>query len=397
MTFDELIAPITRDKFFSEIYDRRPLHIAAPAGGAKAATLGWEDLNRLLAIRAHWTPANLKLLINSRAMASEFYTASVDTREGPQLRADPAKVDVFLGMGASLVADALEEVSPPVRAICDMLADTFGGRSGANAYASFQGVQAFASHCDLHDVFALQCDGEKTWRLYQNRALDPVDPPSPVGDAQQRIDAEKGPVAGEVRMRPGDILYLPRGWYHDALASSTRSLHISFAVMPLYGRALFRLLEAEAMEDPEFRAYLPDGRGDGGAALGARLDLLAGRLADILRRPSFTAALVNRQRELTTPAYPLHLPERLQLEHFMRLDVPAELARGHAAASVRTPGGEFPVELGIAEAVEWLLQRPAISVQELGARYRHLPQAPLRAAVERLAQAGVLRAYTPKL
>jgi ribosomal protein L16 Arg81 hydroxylase len=31
-------------------------------------------------------------------------------------------------------------------------------------------------------------------------------------------------------MKPGDVLYLPRGQYHEALASSDASLHLSFGI-----------------------------------------------------------------------------------------------------------------------------------------------------------------------
>ncbi len=69
-------------------------------------------------------------------------------------------------------------------------------------------------------------------------------------------------------MRPGDVLYLPRGWYHDALAVDGPSLHVTLSVTPLYGRILFRLLEPAAMQDPAFRAWLPPADRDGGRGPG---------------------------------------------------------------------------------------------------------------------------------
>ena len=44
-------------------------------------------------------------------------------------------------------------------------------------------------------------------------------------------------------MKPGDILYLPRGQYHDALTGDRASLHVTFGVAPATGLALFKLLE----------------------------------------------------------------------------------------------------------------------------------------------------------
>ena len=52
-------------------------------------------------------------------------------------------------------------------------------------YCSFKGVQAFQTHYDLHDVFAVQAEGEKTWRIYESRADAPVTP-LPPGDEVEK-------------------------------------------------------------------------------------------------------------------------------------------------------------------------------------------------------------------
>ena len=96
---------------------------------------------------------------------------------------------------------------------------------------------------------------------------------------QRAIDAARGPLAMEVRMRPGDVLYLPRGVYHDALAEDGASLHVSFSAAPHSGQRVMQLLEAAAMRDPDFRAYLPDWRAEGGATLASHLTALGEKLA----------------------------------------------------------------------------------------------------------------------
>ena len=79
--------------------------------------------------------------------------------------ADPNKVAAFLSMGASFVGNSIEQIAPETRAVTDMLAQHLGGRANANLYCSFGGIQAFASHFDPHEVFALHCEGEKVWRV----------------------------------------------------------------------------------------------------------------------------------------------------------------------------------------------------------------------------------------
>jgi len=162
------------------------------------------------------------------------------------LRPSPARIQPLLAKGASLIADGVEALTPEIATLSTALSRHFAGLVGANIYCSFGGVQAFNTHFDLHHVFAVQVEGEKTWRLYQNRADQPIDFPADGPDARQWFARTRGPLMHEVLMRPGDVLYLPRGWYHDALTPSGSSLHVTFSVTPLYGRIMFGLLEAAA-------------------------------------------------------------------------------------------------------------------------------------------------------
>lgn len=394
MRFADLIAPIPAERFTADYFGQRPVHIPARPESRRGGLIDWRGFNALLAIRSHWTESNLRLVMNSRPVLPEFYMDEAATLGGPVTRANPAKLDVFLAMGASLVANSVEDICPEIRAVTTDLADRFAGKAGANLYCSYRGIQAFASHCDLHEVFALQCEGEKRWRIYANRAAAPVQALQGT-DAQEVIDRTKGPVALEARLRPGDLLYIPRGFYHDALAGSGASLHVTFSVAPPDGRILFRLLEELAVEDQAFREYLPDARRGGGPALEARLAALSGRIAAIMASPRFAEALADRQARLAEPDHHFSLPQRMKLDFLARSDAPVELAAGPEGAVIRAAGRE--TRLGaLVEAAEWLLSRPAFALQELFARFRHIEEEKLRGLVEDLRRQGLFFPYTPE-
>jgi hypothetical protein len=390
MEFADLIAPVGVDTFLDDIYDRKPLHIPAEgaAGERRRALFPWSRLNDILGIAGHWGEENVKVILNGNAVPNDYYLTDVATRLGLQRRADPAKVETLLSMGASLVTDAVEDASAELKQLVAMLSMQFMGTSGANAYCSFRGVQAFRSHVDLHDVFAVHCEGEKTWLIYQNRAPDPVDQHRGPA-AQAEIDRLKGPVMMEVRMRPGDLLYIPRGYYHDALASSEASLHLSLSVARHHGRSLFRILETLAMGDPAFRAYLPDGRVDGGRQLRERIEALSGRVAEMMRTPAFEQAVVNAQLELAKPFRTLNLPERPRPEFLhvpargWRIDVTA------AGAELVWERGRAP--LGLLEApARWLLAQNQVSVQQFVAHFPHYGEPALRDLIALLERAGLV-------
>ena len=87
-------------------------------------------------------------------------------------------------------------------------------------------------------------------------------------------------------MRPGDLLYLPRGQFHDALASSDASLHVTFSCSEPIGLEWLTKLWELAVRDPLFRADLPPcGSAEDEAAFAQHLGSLSDRFQQIAKGP----------------------------------------------------------------------------------------------------------------
>lgn len=375
-SLDELLHPITPDRFFAEFHGRKPLHIPAGDGAGKRALLDWDGFNALLNQSSIWSANSLKLVRDTVAVTPDQYCRHVQTQSGAVLRPDPAKVAVFLATGASLIAGDAQELTPRLADVSAMLGRAFAAAIGANLYCSFKGVQAFGTHYDLHDVFALQVEGEKVWRLYENRAENPVDFPPDTPETRRWLEQSRGRLMTEVRMRPGDVLYLPRGWYHDALAQDGASLHVTFSVTPLYGRIIFSLLEQAAMQDPAFRAYMPPAAMDGGRPLQAHLADLGQRLARLAALPAFRDEVAMTQERLVPR------PARFTLPQTQRL------------TAYRPTGLLGPAFTGpAAHAMRWALSQPDFAIEELIAQFDFVAEADIRAAVDQAEKAGALKRF----
>src|SRR3546814_6827189 len=96
-------------------------------------------------------------------------------------------------------------------------------------------------------------------------------------------------------MQPGDLLYIPRGQYHDALASSEACLHLSFGITQPTGRDFFTVLMRSLPEDPLFREKLP--HFDDLASHDAHVQKLADRLHAILCKPETAEQMRQIQRQ----------------------------------------------------------------------------------------------------
>ena len=355
----------------AEYHGRKPLHIPAEPGESKQGLLDWRGFNALLAQTAIWTPQTLKLIHNGKSLPPQQYCDEVHTPTGRMLRPSPAKVEVCLSLGASLVADEVHTLTPGLAQVSAMLGEAFAGLIGANLYCSFGGVQAFGTHYDLHDVFAVHLEGEKVWRLYSNRADNPVEF-APEQDPAW-LERTRGTLMQEVRMRPGDVLYLPRGWYHDALADSAASLHVTFSVTPLYGRILFGLLESAAMQDPVFRAWLPSAGQDGGRALSNHLIDLGKRLAALAAHPQIRDDVAMSQQRLRQHPARYALPARKPLTSYRR-------------AGMASPPFSGPVAI----AMQWAFNQPQFALEDLCAQFDFIDDADILEAVERATRAGAL-------
>lgn len=367
----DLLHPITPDRFMADYHGRKPLHIPAEAGGAKQALLDWQGFNALLSQTSIWTPQTLKLIHNGKSLPAQQYCDEVHARTGRTLRPSPAKVEVCLSLGASLVADDVHTLTPALVQASAMLGEAFAGLVGANLYCSFGGVQAFGTHYDLHDVFAVHLEGEKVWRLYSNQANNPVEF-APEQDPGW-LERTRGSLVQEVRMRPGDVLYLPRGWYHDALADSAASLHVTFSVTPLYGRILFGLLESAAMQDPAFRAWLPSAHQDSGRALGDHLADLGKRLAALAAHPQIRDDVAMSQQRLRQYPARYSLPARKSLTSYQR-------------AGMASPPFSGPVAI----AMQWAFNQSRFALEDLCAQFDFIDDAVIIEAVEKATRAGAL-------
>jgi bifunctional lysine-specific demethylase and histidyl-hydroxylase MINA len=253
--FDSLIAPLDAETFFRDIFGKQHLHVkGTPERTAAIMTL--PGLNALMSMTSAWSPQTLKLFVDRNPVPVPDYCTRALALGGEALRPDPDLVQDWIGKGASVILNDIDALAPGVRQFANELQEATGGRSQANLYFSMAQRQAFGPHCDVHEVFAVHCHGEKVWNIYENREDTPINHPS-FQFADSERERRAGKVAEQVRMQPGDLLYIPRGRYHDALASENGAMHIAFGVTLPKPLDLLGIIWEAAVQDPELRADLP--------------------------------------------------------------------------------------------------------------------------------------------
>ena len=163
----------------------------------------------------------------------------------------PRKVYSLLDEGATLIIDAIDEIHPPLISVARNLERSFREHVQINAYLSSGSVPGFNVHWDDHDALIVQLSGAKRWQVFDQTRKYPM-----FRDATRNNPPPTGSPA-EFDMVPGDVLYLPRGWWHAVRTAEPISLHVTIGITHRTGVDLLGWLADESRRDEMMRRDLP--------------------------------------------------------------------------------------------------------------------------------------------
>lgn len=133
--------------------------------------------------------------------------------------------------GCSVVLNHADLLSPWIAALCEDLQKTFP-HAYANCYLTPPNSQAVPPHADDRDVLIIQVVGAKDWQVYKSVPVPHPYPHEQVGKDGMHVPSTvlEGPVAISTTLRAGDVLYMPRGFVHQARCTDSASFHVTVAL-----------------------------------------------------------------------------------------------------------------------------------------------------------------------
>ena len=342
--------------------------------------LGAAAIDELVSERGLRTPF-LRVAKNGTTLADRAFTGPGGVGAGIADQVSDDKLVSLFADGSTMVLQALHRVWPPVIELCQQLAAELGHPVQANAYVTPPQNQGFSNHYDVHDVFVLQIEGEKRWQIHAPVLESPLrDQPWSDRKAAVATRAAEEPLI-EAVLKPGDCLYLPRGFLHAATALGGVSTHLTIGVHSWTRFALAEQLLQQALRtvasDPAVRGSLPLGVDLGRpddladdvdqvrAALVAALgetDLQ--RLSDVLH----TTARGTQRAAPVGPLRQLRTAEELQpdTELVLRAHLAARLVDQGSGAVLRSRAADLTLAEADLPAVRKLLESGTATSAELG-------------------------------
>lgn len=257
LNLTDLLGPVDRDQFFATYWERRPLVVRRGQSDHYAQLLTLEDIDRLLFAQEQRYPSVRLAKVGASFPRSSF---TEDIPWGGSSFDGVIRSDALLAeyrAGATIIVDALHRAWKPLALLCKHLEAELNHPTQVNIYLTPPGAQGFGQHYDTHDAFILQTAGHKHWRIYEAPLRLPL-PSQPWDPARYPV----GELIEEVDLQQGDLIYIPRGFVHEAMTSDAQSLHVTLGINAYTWMDVFAELLNRCRQDARFRESLPVGFGD---------------------------------------------------------------------------------------------------------------------------------------
>jgi ribosomal protein L16 Arg81 hydroxylase len=342
-----MLEPRAPEEFLDSYWGAGFLHVRGRAGRF-AHMMPWARLSGILR-RHRLDHPRLRLVRDGKPVPVSSYlrhaTGARQRTTVPRLKS--AELARHLREGATLVLDAVDELSEPVERLAQELELFFRERVQVNLYAGWQTSRGFDLHWDDHDVFILQVAGRKHWSVYGQTRPYPL-----VNDVEKAEKPTHAPL-WEGTLEDGDLLYIPRGWWHVAEPLAEPTLHLTVGVHNRTGLDLLRWLSERMRASEAFRRDLP-------------------RLAP----PAERAAHAARLREELLTAWDDTLVERFYEDHDAHADSRARVELPWVATPApEPPAPDITVRLLAPRPLKVEASSGVVEFDSLGRRWRFAEEA----------------------
>ncbi len=359
-----LIQPASPSDFFETHFETGVLHVPREDQTYYRSLLRMEDIDRVLTT-LHLSHPAVHMVNAAKQLQVADYTY-------PSGLIDAARLYQEYADGGTVVLNNLEGSIPSLMDLCRSMEVELSSRFQCNIYVTPGGsAQGLRTHWDSHDVFVLQIEGTKHWRIYDT----PVERPFR-GQEFVPEDYPPGELTMEFDLKPGDMVYVPRGVMHDAVSTDGDSCHITLGVLPSSWTDL--LLEAVArvgLEDPELRRSLPVGFARRDFDREPARETFRMLLERVLEKARFDPALDHFAEDFVSTRHPLLYGQMQQIHELATLSVEDRasarpnllfhLTKTETHVSVSAYGGRITLPIHAAEPLEHALTHEDYRIADL--------------------------------
>ena len=378
-----LIGADAKKSFFDDTYEKKALVIPRDEPNRYQSLLSIAKIDELL--------ANIDFPGDSLDMARAEPPVTREQFIFPSGIADKGAVSDLYAGGATLILPQLHQMDGMLKDFTRSLESALSCHVQTNIYLTPPQSQGFRTHYDDHDVFVIQVEGEKNWRLYNT----PIETPYR-GEAFQSGVHEFGEPQEEFVLKAGDCAYVPRGLVHDASTSGAGdSLHITVGlIVKTWADLMLEAVSEVALRAPGFRKSLPPGYANNDFDKGAAQAHFKTLVTAMTKEADFDGAfdlfvdnfIRSRLPDSTGTIVGRATPEIDGAKFKLKRHLPWRFAEDGDKVVLICPGGELTFEGGAEAGLDALLDGKAIGLDA----FSDLPIKEAKATLGRLYAYGVI-------
>jgi ribosomal protein L16 Arg81 hydroxylase len=383
---EDLVAPLSEREFLDSFSQKRRVVVKTNQPERAASLLPWVTINHLI---ASVMPSSDIIVKFKRETCGQLMY-----RRGPEGRLRPDSLQQLAAQGVSIVLNSVHKHAPPIATLANAIERRIGHRVWVNCYITFGTVSAFKPHYDTHDVLAVQVHGAKRWRGYNIPIAYPLE------DFPPKVERQKiayGDHVWEELIEPGDMLYVPRGEAHDAVAEVKPSVHLTIGIQVPTGLDLLNWMAQRAKNDVVLRMDLT--RVGGEEPLRDHGLVLKRHLHELIDQLSFDAFLDNVDQQRS-----MRVRLNLGFNNVLRPDTwlsptpkrRIALAPSNGETEVTLGGSVFRLSADARRTLHLLLEADGLSYAALAEKLATtVENNELRGAVAQLVAKGLVAVETP--
>lgn len=292
-TLASLLSPYDVNKFLTEYWTQKALFISG--GGIKKFEnlFSWDKLTYILNFH-ELNDSSLTLIKEGKILRT--FSNQLNEKNS---------IIKSLQKGATLKLDNIHKKTPEIdELVANLKQDMPNCEMHVNTYCSWPDKQGFDYHYDTYEVFVLQIEGKKEWYVFPDTYIKyPV---------QYTISASSIFTLGEPYLtrvlNPGDLLYIPRGHLHYAVACEEPSLHLTLGIRCPTGIDFLQWLAQKLRQKEEWRQSLPLVKDNVSTTYGEHLESLFQNLISYISDQEIQAEYLDSIKKLEQPTNAYSLP-----------------------------------------------------------------------------------------
>ncbi|KAA2215803.1 JmjC domain-containing protein [Maribacter flavus] len=249
--FEKIFFPYTPQKFLMELYEKEFFYGSGNALEMLDDLPNKEYFEGLIRNSDLRFPT-LSLVSSGKTLHYKEYTEIVNCGGVNTIYVKKKMIEPHFANGGSLVFNNVHLFHPSINILKEIFNHSINcALTGVNAYITPRNNKGFNIHYDNHDVVIIQLEGSKLWKIYKPKE------PLPLESEIPKSNPPREDIIFDSEIKKGDVLYIPRGFPHEASSVKTNSHHITIGLRPIKWIDIIQSLISNLNSIPEVRKSVP--------------------------------------------------------------------------------------------------------------------------------------------